>query len=967
MAEQTSRLAVIIDSSGAQKNTDSLASSLAKLTQAGQKAADGAGKVTKATQDESQALSQLLDRIDPVNAALNKLDQQQRQLAGFKAKGFLDTDTFDAYNKKIDEARSRLGKMSEQLVKTGQSSKQAAWAMRMIPAQMTDIVVGLSSGQSPFTVLMQQGGQLKDMFGGIGPAIRGVGGYVRGLASPFTITAGTVAALGLAYYQGQQEQEAFQKSLILTGNQVGKTTDQLSDMARSVSLATGSTQGAAADVLNQLVSAGNIAGESLQKVAGSIVNMSNVTGQATTQMVSDFESIAENPVQAISKLNDQYHFLTLATYNQIKALADEGNQQDAARVATDAYANTVNARANDIAKNLGSLERAWASLRGVVVGAWDAMEGIGRPNTIQNKLNTINASIADAQKKQSEGGLWNRFSFNASGYNLPEMIKTRDILQSMLHLQSDQSGAISAGNQAQQQSIKTQQEADRVNQQYLTNAEKRNKAIQQQSDFLNAGAINAQQYAHNVAQINQMYKDPAQPKERGSRQPKAYTEDAGTRLIDQINQQSAAMTLQLNTTDKLSAITQQRVKFERQIADIQARVAKNLPITNDQQSLLDNQKKIEQAYKTQEALQNQVTTLDDYRKMQEQVRSKDQQQNDLLADRLKLLDKAKAAGAQGTDKTRADIYKNTPITMPSSVTSAIGSLQPKGGELSGSFAGLSAQYGGLDKAQNDLKTWLQSQEDAYAKAGDITQAGEDRMNKIRQEAALANQQIESQKTEIISSSTQSMMDSTVSIMQDGFGKQSAAYKVAFAASKAFAIADSMVKIQQAIASGAVSGPYPANIIAMASIAAQTASIVSSISSVSATGFQSGGYTGNGGVSAPAGIVHGQEFVMDAGATRRIGVSNLEAIRKNGLDATLSRSGFGTGAKNVNNSAVNHHTTINQTVNMPQGSGVTPTQLDAVLKKNNDQLTRNLAAQAATGTGKYGKTLRDTQGRGNRMT
>ncbi|WP_227635889.1 hypothetical protein, partial [Klebsiella pneumoniae] len=84
----------------------------------------------------------------------------------------------------------------------------------------------------------------------------------------------------------------------------------------------------------------------------------------------------------------------------------------------------------------------------------------------------------------------------------------------------------------------------------------------------------------------------------------------------------------------------------------------------------------------------------------------------------------------------------------------------------------------------------------------------------------------------------------------GFGEQSAIYKVAFAASKAFAIADSMVKIQQAIASGAVSAPYPANIIAMASIAAQTASIVSNIQAVSGVGFSSGGYTGPGGKYQP---------------------------------------------------------------------------------------------------------------------
>ena len=131
MAEQTSRLAVIIDSSGAQNNTETPASSLAKLTQAGQKAADGAGKVTKATQEESEALHQLLARIDPVNAALNKLDQQQQQLARFKSNGFLDDDDFDLYSKKIDAARDHLTGMSDQLLKTGQSSKQAASGQRL--------------------------------------------------------------------------------------------------------------------------------------------------------------------------------------------------------------------------------------------------------------------------------------------------------------------------------------------------------------------------------------------------------------------------------------------------------------------------------------------------------------------------------------------------------------------------------------------------------------------------------------------------------------------------------------------------------------------------------------------------------------------------------------------------------------------------------------------------------------------
>ncbi|MFW8092477.1 phage tail length tape measure family protein, partial [Klebsiella pneumoniae] len=67
---------------------------------------------------------------------------------------------------------------------------------------------GLSTGQSPFMVLMQQGGQLKDMFGGIIPAIKGVSTYVMGLVNPFTVAAGAVGLLTYAVYQNRLDIEA---------------------------------------------------------------------------------------------------------------------------------------------------------------------------------------------------------------------------------------------------------------------------------------------------------------------------------------------------------------------------------------------------------------------------------------------------------------------------------------------------------------------------------------------------------------------------------------------------------------------------------------------------------------------------------------------------------------------------------------------------------------------------------------
>ncbi|MCL9975543.1 phage tail length tape measure family protein [Klebsiella quasipneumoniae subsp. similipneumoniae] len=951
MTEQTSRLAIVIDSSGAEKQADNLATALVKMTQAGERAATSAGKVTKATDEEKQSLSELLDRIDPVNAALNKLDKQQQDLAKFKSKGMVDTDTFDLYSKKIEETRNRLTGFRDDLGKTGQSAAQTAFAMRMIPAQMTDIIVGLSTGQSPFMVLMQQGGQLKDMFGGIGPAIKGVGGYVLGLINPVTLAAAAVGVLGLAYYKGSQEQDEFYKSLTLSGNLVGKTTGQLAEMAARVSVVANSTTGVTAATLNQIVSSGKMAAESLERVTTAVVEISEATGIATEKLVGDFNDIAADPVAAITKLNDQYHFLTLATYNQIKALQDEGNQQDAARVASDAYANAMQQRANDIHQNLGILERAWDSLAKTAKGAWDAMLDIGREQTGTERISQIRKEL-DWIDKAAGGKLF-------FGGRKAELEDELNNLQSQITTEGVLTEIISSHDKAEQQRIKTQQEADRVNQQYLSNADKRNKAIKQQSEFLKAGAITAEQYAKNVSRINEMYKDPKPPK---TPKGKAYTEDAATRLLDQINQQTAAMHSQLDASDKLNSATQARVKFEQQIADLKSKTQ----LTADQKSILSRSDEILQAYKQQEALQNSVKTLDDYRKMQEQVKTKDERTNDLLKTRLELLEKAKATGQLKPgeyEKTRADIYQNTDMQLPSTVRNVVGNLTPTGGRLSGTFEGMQGQINEYDQAQQELQRWLAAQEEAYAKAGEITAEGEARMTSIRQRAADANQVIEAQKNTIISAATQSLFDSTADIMRTGFGEQSAIYKVAFAASKAFAIADSMVKIQQAIASGAVSAPYPANIIAMASIAAQTASIVSNIQAVSGVGFASGGYTGPGGKYQPAGIVHKGEYVFDQASTNRIGVSQLEALR-NGqpLDATLGRTGFGTGVQNVNSdnsSKTTIHAPIEQHFHTPPG--VTPDQMALSMAQTQKRATTEaldqVAAQLLRGDGKVGKAMR----------
>lgn len=622
MSEQTSRLAIIIDSTGAKNNADNLTSSLVKMTQAGETAANSAGKVTKATEEEKSALSELLDCIDPVNAALNKLDKQQQQLAKFKSKGMLDDETFDVYSKKIEEARNRLTGFSERLKEAGMTAKQTAFAMRMLPAQMTDIVVGLSTGQSPFMVLMQQGGQLKDMFGGIGPAIKVVGSYVLGLINPFTLAAAAIGALGLAYYKGSQEQDEFNKSLILTGNQLGTTSGQLADIAARAGEAASSTTGSAASVLNQLVRAGKVASSSLEQVTAAVLKTSEATGISTDQLVNDFNEVAKDPVNAISRLNEQYHFLTVATYNQIKALQAEGKQQEAARVATDVYALTMKQRADEVLQNLGLLERGWNSVTGAIKNATDAILDFGRTPGTATRRQTAFAEWQAAEKEYQALSKNLKVDPNYSGNNplqkadADRLRNARDLVEikkrayEMADKEYAQEGLAAARErqraEQQERTIRNQQQFDQLVDSGLSIAEKRakieaelNKLIQQNKQDAASGVASLwtdSDIAKARAGIEKQYKDPQTPKSKG------YSDDAARRMIDHLNQQNALLSSQAEITIKLSLSEQELIKWRQQIADLESRPSSKL--TKDQKALLLHRKEITALMEKNVAIEN---------------------------------------------------------------------------------------------------------------------------------------------------------------------------------------------------------------------------------------------------------------------------------------------------------------------------------------------------------------------------
>ncbi|HAV5497444.1 TPA: phage tail tape measure protein [Acinetobacter baumannii] len=178
---------------------------------------------------------------------------------------------------------------------------------------------------------------------------------------------------------------------------------------------------------------------------------------------------------------------------------------------------------------------------------------------------------------------------------------------------------------------------------------------------------------------------------------------------------------------------------------------------------------------------------------------------------------------------------------------------------------------------------LISQQDYENQKTAIIQAAQDQRNQIAAEYAKNAQDIEDKyqqdrlNTQIAFGGQ--MMGSLTSMFGSMFGEQSKAYKIMFAADKAYAIAAAGIAIQQSIAQAAKVG-FPTNIPLIASAIAQGASIIANIRAIKDQGFAEGGYTGRGGKYEVAGAVHKGEIVWSQEDIKRWGgVGLVEKMRK----------------------------------------------------------------------------------------
>ncbi|MGO4154338.1 phage tail tape measure protein [Cupriavidus sp. YAF13] len=598
----------------------------ARRTQAAQAA------ITEAAKNGADASArQIAAFVSQASRMAETVGKTRAQLLEQKAAQLGVTDSVSAYIEKLKAAEAAAGgmhKISDAMNATGISAKQTAAAMRMVPAQMTDIVTQLQGGANPMTVLIQQGGQLKDMFGGIGPAMRAMGTYLASLVNPFSLAAVAAASLGFVMSRGAGESRAYSEALVMTGGHAGKTSDQLATMAASMSRSIG-TQSQAAETLVKLAETGKVAGEQMQSIGMAAQAMHKATGAAVDDTVAKFVQLADEPVKASVKLNEQYHYLTHAVYEQIAALEEEGKKEQATAVAQQALADKMKERADKVIANLGYMERAWNAVKGAATSAWDAMLGLGRAATLDEIRSKITATQNQIASIEGDGGFANNgngaaFGAGARG-RAAQLSRLRDELQQLqaqakpLEDASNQQQVAADAQKRQDAMVSAQVRLDAQKQATRSRAAQRKDEIDQLKRDAETVGMAADEYNRRVAAINDKYKDPKGPKA------KAYQDDAATKFLQQLRDQEAADRAALASNDKLTQAQKQQAEFLQKIADLKGKSI----LTAEQQSLLANQDAIKAQLKQNVETEKALKLKEEIAKVEERSRQISEHMKDI--------------------------------------------------------------------------------------------------------------------------------------------------------------------------------------------------------------------------------------------------------------------------------------------------------------------------------------------------
>lgn len=512
---------------------------------------------TKETKRQGEALDRLIGQIDPTVAAYSRLDKMEQQLEAHRKAGRLPTEDYKQYKAQLDATRVSLAQTDAVLTKGGLSAKQLANNLRGVPAQFTDIATSLYAGQAPLTVLLQQGGQLKDMFGGIGPAAAALGGYVVGLINPFTILAATLGTITALFIDAEKEASAFNKALFSGSASSGQTASSLSSLAGDAATLTGRL-GEARQAVIALASSTGLSETQFRNLALAATAIGEFTGKGAADVAKSLGDMGDNATVAAQKISAQYGLITNEQYEVIKALDAQGQKQEALDVLSATLAANAQERLKTYRNSLSDLEKDWDDIGTAISNAYSKVRGELFPDAAKD-IELLDRII----QTRKEGGIAGALSSGLAGV----------------------AGALGLADES-------------------TETLEKQVALLRQAEASKKESAEAsgQEIRANQVLIKQDAERMKTAKSTSTARSPAYREDAGMKMLDTLRQQAAALQLQSQTNEKLGAQAQALARFEQEIADIKSKDIQ----TADQKSLLSSEELLRAQLKRNVALEQEI-------------------------------------------------------------------------------------------------------------------------------------------------------------------------------------------------------------------------------------------------------------------------------------------------------------------------------------------------------------------------
>ena len=748
----------------------------------------------------------------------------------------LDTDA----RKTASAVEQGLSRQALAAQKAGISVGQYKAAMRTLPAQFTDIATQLAGGQNPWLILLQQGGQVKDSFGGMIPMFRGLAGAITLPMVGVTSLAVATGALVYAWYQGDSTLSAFNKTLVLSGNQSGLTADRMLTLSRA-GQAAGLTFNQARESLAALVNAGVRGGEQFDAINQSVARFASASGVEVDKVAEAFGKLTTDPTSGLMAMARQFRNVTAEQVAYVAQLQRSGDEAGALQAANDIATKGFDEQTRRLKENMGTLE-TWADKTGKAFKSmWDAILDIGRPESSADMLASAQKAFDEADKKwqwyQSRSqrrGKTSSFRANLQGAWDDRENARLGLAAATLQSDMEKAGELAARDRAERESsqLKYTGEAQKAYERLLTPLEKYTARQEELNKALKDGKILQADYNTLMASAKKDY-------ESTQKKPSGVKVSAGERQEDQAHAALLALETELRTLEKHSGVNEKISQQRRDLWEAENQyvvlkeAATKRQLSEQEKSLLAHEKETLE-YKRQLAeLGDKIEHQKRLNELAQQAARFEQQQS---AKQAAISAKARGltdrqAQRESEEQRLREVYGDNPAAL-AKATSALKNTWSAEEQLRGSWmAGMKSGWG----------EWAESATDSFSQ---VKNAATQTFDGIAQNMAA-----------MLTGSEQnwrSFTRSVLSMMTEILLKQA------------------MVGIVGSIGS-AIGGAVGGGASASGGTAIQAAA--------AKFHFATGGFTGTGGKYEPAGIVHRGEFVFTKEATSRIGVGNLYRLMR----------------------------------------------------------------------------------------